>query len=412
MKYGRLGFQVDERYRSFPEERIIQMLVLYGYPDEMDPAAAVEACKQTLGAWILGGLGFRAAADGMRLFDPHEVLQFMRRQGLDGLDRFFAEKFVPVQIRKIEDMVNLSPNRSHRFKVEYKRTYSVRHVAQGGKLRLRAPLPLTGDFLKDLEIKPYVEGLPGAQISVSPGRLDVRGISTGEAEVILGAQISFTASYQEPVAGAELAPPDPALYLSEREGLIIVTDRVRELAKSLATPGMSQLKAVRAFWDYINENLIFAPLHYHQLDFTKPGDSILDSGWCDCQMGTSLLIALCRTSGIMARLVGGFLLYPAGPTYHYWAEIWIDGQGWTPFDFFCWDLVPAGQPEDWKYFFFGRLDYRMAVERQPREFTGALGVTLPPEWALLPLPAPGGSEVVMANIDGGLIYSDTVSIVD
>jgi hypothetical protein len=202
-----------------------------------------------------------------------------------------------------------------------------------------------------------------------------------------------------------------SLYLSEQEGLIVVSERIRALAHSLAGNHSPALDAVRAFWEYIIGTLIFGSIHYDQIDLALPCDWILDSGWFDCQLAASLFVALCRARGIPARVIGGYLLFRVAPMKHYWAEAWIEGQGWTPLDFMGWDLSLGGRDVGWRDRFFGRLDYRLICERMPREFTGPLGVPVPEAWYMLQSARKGGSENSFMDVSGKLIYSDTIRVI-
>jgi hypothetical protein len=96
---------------------------------------------------------------------------------------------------------------------------------------------------------------------------------------------------------------------------------------------------------------------------------------------------------------------------HYWAEAWIEGQGWTPFDFMSWDLSVGGRDAQWRDRYFGRVDYRLVCERMPREFTGALGLPLPDAWYMFQSAWNGGVENRFMNINGTSLYSDTVRVV-
>jgi hypothetical protein len=259
-------------------------------------------------------------------------------------------------------------------------------------------------------VAPYVETAGEAQTNLAPGRLEARMITSGEPEVTLGAKLSFTALPQKPFPSPEGTKPDMALYLRDREGLIVVSKRIRALAQSLVAADAPVREAVRAFWDYILGELNCGQIHYDQLDPASPGDSILDAGWFDCQMGAALFATLCRAHGIPARLVGGHLLYHVIPGNHFWVEVWIEDQGWTPFDFLSWDLSCGGRDVEWRDHFFGRVDYRLTSERLPREFTGTLGVPIPEAWCVIQLPRPGGLEIGFLDINGTSVYADTIRV--
>jgi len=414
-KFGPLGIRADDRYRNIPESRIIETLMLAGWAYELGSPVAAASSKEALQTWTQIGLGFRRAQNGERLFDPVEVNNFLKKAGFDGRDNFWAERYVRTGRRLVSDLADAgtsvrTTSHEREFVVDFKRTFNLRSVAPGSRLRLRAPLPLEGNYLRNLQVTPFAETSRDAQVDVRPGRLEVRTIASGEAEAALGARLSFTARFWEPCAGHGNLEPDRALYLRSREGLIVVSERISALARSLAGAGKSSLESVRSFWDYINRELICGALHYDQVDAASPCDWILDSGWFDCRMGSALFVALCRAHGIPARLVGGHLLYQMAPTNHYWAEVWIENQGWTPFDFLGWDLSLGGRDREWRDHFFGRIDYRMITECLPREFTGPPGVPIPPAWCILQVPGPGGVEIGLLDGSGTPVYSDTICV--
>jgi len=200
--------------------------------------------------------------------------------------------------------------------------------------------------------------------------------------------------------------------------LIHISDRVRALADLLAGPGGRPEAAVRAFWNFMLDELMCGPIHYDQVSSTTPCDWVLDSGWYDCQIGSALLIALCRARGIPARLVGGHVLYPAAPTNHYWAEVWFDHDGWLPMDLLCWDLSCGGADPDWRETFYGRIDPRMVTQCFPRQFTGALGVALPPVWHIIQsgatsrVEAASGVEIRLNDIAGDPVFVDSVAVLE
>jgi hypothetical protein len=365
--------------------------------------------RQALERWIAMGMGVRRDADGVRYFDPAEVLNFIKQAGLDGRDAFWTERVVGTARRLVLDMRNDDPRK---FTVELRRTFNTRSVAAGAALRLRMPLPLTSDHLGDLEVHPHAVDT-ATHIAVSRGRLEVRTPASASGEVTIGATTTFTAFPREP--SRERPQPDlgvPDLrYLRPREGLIVVSDRVAALAGALAGPDADPLVAVRAFWNYCLDEFSQGAVHYDQVNAEAPGDWLLDSGWGDCQLVAALFASMCRARGIPARILGGFYLYKACPSNHFWAEAWIDGQGWTPFDFVCWELSGGGRDPVWRDHFFGRIDGRLTNQCLPLDFTGAVGVKIPAAWHIVQSTEPAGVSVALLDIAGTLLYRDFVSVV-
>jgi hypothetical protein len=417
------GLATDMRYRTVPEDRVLEMLLLAGWAHAAEEApevateAAAEAAAATrraLRSWVEMGLGVRETADGGRCYDPVEVVNFLKRRGLDGEDDFWAQRYVATGRRLVNDLQASMPSPdqadgARRFAVDFSRTFSA--LAGDKPLRVRAPLPLPGEDLQDLEIAASLEG-PG-DLRVSPGRMEARIAPAGSGDVTLRAKLSFTASRHRPgLLDERLSPEAQALYLRPREGLVVVTDTVAALAAALAPPSAAPGRAVAAFWDYLVDELMSGVIHYDQVDVAAPCDWVLRTGCFDCQLGSALLIALCRARGLPARLASGHLLYRLAPTNHYWAEVFLGDAGWTPFDLLSWDLSLGGRNPAWRNHFFGALDARMTMQRLPLEFTGALGAPMPASWHMLQSAVPGGVAIDLVSLAGRSIYRDVVRVAD
>ena len=357
--------------------------------------------------WVLQGLPFQAGPEGERLFDPFEVNNFGKRLAVDGKDDFVSTHLAPDHRRMVEHMDDQGIGGECRMKLEFKRTFSLDGIAPGTKLRLRAPAPLGGKYLKQIEIKPWVETGGKAEVNVGPGRLEARVITVDEPFATIGATFDFTVSKQ---TGDGSGNVDRDLYLKEQEGLIAVTPKIREMAHTLVPRDTPALETINTFWDYLNGAMIFGSVHYDQIDMARPSDWIVEHGWYDCQTGAAVLASLCRASGIPARLVCGYLIYDRAPIRHYWMEAWLEETGWTPFDLFSWNVSEGGRDIAWRDHFFGKVDYRLMLERMPHEFTGAVGIPLPPVWILLPQLEQGGVGSYFHGVDGKLVYSDFLRV--
>ncbi len=137
---------------------------------------------------------------------------------------------------------------------------------------------------------------------------------------------------------------------------------------------------------------------------------MLESGWFDCQLGSALLVALCRASGIPARVVGGYLVYAASPSHHWWAEAWLPDRGWVPLDTICADLSFRGRDAAWRDYFLGEVDYRMTTECLPRLFSRSPGLRLPVAWRTLARADGDVIEIGFHAADTGeLVYRDRIA---
>ena len=81
----------EPRYRTIPEPRVVAMLALYGWAG--DPDGEIQA-RAALDRLARNGLPCGRAADGTRLFDPAETINFVVHAGLEGCDPLWAERFV------------------------------------------------------------------------------------------------------------------------------------------------------------------------------------------------------------------------------------------------------------------------------------------------------------------------------
>src|SRR5262249_30591333 len=201
-----------------------------------------------------------------------------------------------------------------------------------------------GPALRGLEITCQRSSARETQLAVGPGRLDARLLVPREGEVTLGADFTFMAYSTGPMPGATaLAADEIELYTRPSEGLIQIDARIRDLASELGGSARDPWDLVERFWRFLHDELTCGVLHYDDLG-AYPLAWVLDSGWYDCQLGSALLIALCRARGLPARMASGHLLHSANPANHYWMEVWIEGRGWMPLDLFCagfWDRTHA-----------------------------------------------------------------------
>jgi hypothetical protein len=414
---------MEPRYRTVSESCLLDLLLLGGWAFELDCARHAEALASTQGSlesWIALGLPYARSASGERLYDPVEALNFMKWAGLEGLDGFWLERYVGTSRALVcewaarRDSALAPDGRSDaRFHVSLQRSFELHSFAPGTRLRLLMPVPLSSPYVRDVEIRPSVSPERQVELAVSDGRLEARLTAGTEPLFAIGAEVRFTATSRP----ADIAPREEHLDASEKEiylraqdALIRITPRILALARTLAGPTSAPWNSLRSFWNYMLDELSLGAVHYDQIDARAPGDWVLESGWYDCRVGSALFVSLCRARGVPARVVSGHFLYRLLPTQHYWAEAWLDGRGWLPFDLSCWDLSAGGRDRKWRDHFAGSIDYRMLTQCFPRAFTGSMGVPLPAAWHVLQAPCPQGIEISMIGLDGRLIYRDRIRV--
>jgi transglutaminase-like putative cysteine protease len=417
----------DARYRTIPQSRIVELLLLVSWASEVDDGerrAAQAATSAALETWVGGGLGYRLSAEGERLFDPVEVVNFLKWAGLAGRDRYWEDHFVATHRRFVKEFRSEERDGTwsriaapRRFRVKLRRSFDLQGFAQGATVRLRLPLPLAGSYLDDVLVTPVLPDAVKHDAVLRDQCLDLRLKVSEDRMITIGADVLFTA--HDPVGrSAPLTAQEAELYLRKSEGLIRVTPRIEALAAELSRGSSSARSAVEAFWAYMMGTLCSGMVRYGAVPADAPSDWVLDHGWYDCQLGAALLVSLCRARGIPARIVSGQCLYRLQPISHYWSEIWLDEAGWCPFDVICWDLSRGGQDRAWRDAFAGRSDYRLVTQCFPLVFTGPMSLRFPPAWHMVQVAADGGGagggvDTTYTNAeDGSLIYRDRVEVQD
>ena len=129
-------------------------------------------------------------------------------------------------------------------------------------------------------------------------------------------QIDSTAFYED----------DPERFLISEE-FIEITDSIKEKALEITAGETNPVKKSKLLYDWVRGNM-----KYTWNVPERSAQSALRTCSGDCGQYSYLFIALCRASGIPARLVSGFMLAPDTSSYHVWSEVQFPGTGWLPVD--------------------------------------------------------------------------------
>jgi transglutaminase-like putative cysteine protease len=343
------------------------------------------------------------------LFDPCEAVNFALAAWLDDGDpAWFDHQVLSTRrmVRELREQPADAPLRA-----TFAREFNLAGIAAGSRVRLRMPLPLDAGRIDTVTIDAAATAA-GATSAVSPGRLEVRFSPPAQfaASVTLTASLTVPATtsglpWEELEAGAP--GPFPASgdaeyerYLHPAEGYARVSPAVAEHAAAIAPAAASPKAVVGAIWDYFTTRMRVSFIHYDELDPLDPMRTVLERRWCDCHIGSSLFVALCRARGIPARLVTGGLLYPITPSQHTWLEVLLPPYGWLPVDLTGCTLAARSLTDpEWSRCFLGQVDPRMVLQRLPDVFTGASGVKATPAWYLLQTLEAGGTEMTIGCLD-------------
>lgn len=108
--------------------------------------------------------------------------------------------------------------------------------------------------------------------------------------------------------------------------------QILELSARLAEGKQNACEQVRAFYDYIGDELVYS---YNGRNWGA--QAALGKMGADCTEYASLMMALSRAAGIPAQYVEGLSFTPEGEEAlarleHAWVEVYLPGIGWTPLD--------------------------------------------------------------------------------
>lgn len=137
----------EDRHCVISQSRIMDLLLLAGWAFELEAGqrqTAQSATEAALEGWIEAGLGFRLDPARSRLFDPVEVVNYLKWAGLTGQDPFWSERYVKTGRRLVETFRQNSTSglqgtsRSEkRFYMEVQRTFDLTPFSKGAITRLR-----------------------------------------------------------------------------------------------------------------------------------------------------------------------------------------------------------------------------------------------------------------------------------
>lgn len=143
-------------------------------------------------------------------------------------------------------------------------------------------------------------------------------------------EITSAVPYPYRTIPSELTP-----YLRSEE-IIRITPEIQEKAEEIIGTETDAVQAIFNVGRWVKDNIEY-DLNSVTADASQPSDWVLEQRYGVCDELTSLFIAMLRSQGIPARFVSGVAYTNLetldtnwGP--HGWAEVWIPGYGWVPYD--------------------------------------------------------------------------------
>ena len=380
-----LTLNTDPLLRNITESEIIEYILTWGFPFEKNSAqksVANELIKSALDEFIHCGLPYEDFPTQGRLFNPAEVINFMKWLDLTDQNLFWSRHIVKAH----QDLVIALSNKIkahqsthlYQFKLHLVRTFKLPVNAPSKKLRLRIPTPLMGPQHSDLNIELDPANDLNTKITQHENFLQLEQLGHHPDMMSIGYTATFAYRTSDlPISDLlSLTPEEYALYTNQSEGLISVTPKIKKIAQALGSSKQSE-ENILAIWNWLLDNNMIGITQYHLLDEINPMDWVLEHGVMDCHLGSALFISLCRSLGIPSRLIGGYTLYQALPSPHYWVQVWLPDKGWTSYDFLSWDISRGGMLKSWRGTFQGQMEPRVIMEIFPQKIVGRIGVPFP-----------------------------------
>ncbi len=130
---------------------------------------------------------------------------------------------------------------------------------------------------------------------------------------------------------------------------------IRRIAASLTRRETNPYRKAERIYRYLLKRLEYSG----KSPFMTPVES-LEKKKGDAYDYAILFTALCRSAGIPARTVAGYLVYGDKQTRkHWWSEFYLEGFGWVPVDAALGDgtdILGIKIPEDPERYYFGNVD--------------------------------------------------------
>jgi len=116
------------------------------------------------------------------------------------------------------------------------------------------------------------------------------------------------------------------LFLINEEFIEISDSTIINLSKKLKRN--KPLKTVKHIYQFVHENIKYSGYNSTSIGAAKT----LKYGHGDCTEFTDLFVALCRASGIPAKVTVGYTTTFDNSPLHSWPEVYLNKYGWVRFD--------------------------------------------------------------------------------
>ena len=148
----------------------------------------------------------------------------------------------------------------------------------------------------------------------------------------------------------EALPRGDRVFYTREETFLEQTPFIKQLANELTQGVIDPIKKISIFFNYTKENFSYI----YPVENRGVSHLHLSNLQGDCAEYAGFFVALCRSVGVPARNITGYVINEQQPSEHGWASVYIDAAGWV-------DLDPQyASIEQNVNYFLETPDYRLA----------------------------------------------------
>lgn len=230
-------------------------------------------------------------------------------------------------------------------------------------LRAHLPIPLPTDRQSDIVLEQISPegGIPGGEDALQR-TICWEGYWQENPTFTVEYSYTHTAVYRDVYASSGL-PGKYDFDVAQQPPHIVFTPYIRALCRDLTVGLTDPLAKVRAFYDYITQNMGYTYMpSYDLLENIAENCALNHTG--DCGVFALLLITLCRCAGIPAQWESGLTAEPNFIGGHDWVRFYVAPFGWLYADPSYGVAAVRSGNEERRQFYFGNLDpFRFVANR-------------------------------------------------
>ncbi|MBN2317224.1 MAG: transglutaminase domain-containing protein [Sedimentisphaerales bacterium] len=216
--------------------------------------------------------------------------------------------------------------------VELKQTYDFTITGETNRISFLVPLPQSQSDRQDILSISY-DPKPSRMIERDGKRyaefVFERPEKQVKATICIKAEL-FTYDLFTAMKNRKNIPPEEDgldVFLNHEKYIEKDSELVQEIADGIE--GRTEMDVVHKIYEYVTDHMEYADPSRQN----RGAVIALLRGEGDCTEYADLFVALCRAKNLPARVIAGYVVrFDSESPKHNWAEVYLRGYGWIPFD--------------------------------------------------------------------------------